>query len=240
MQLLPLPDGTPGWWLVSLAPPPTEDTLRDPLTGLADRRLLLDRVSHALSRRPIEDLAVELVVLDVDEFKAINDAYGHVAGDQVLVEVAARLATCVRPSDTVARWGGDEFVVLLEEGRELGGAHVCERIGKAMVDPVPISDTAVPIAVSAGWVRAAAGDEAVNLLHRADLEMYRVKRERKQSLAKGAETDLMLRLKRARHRASDLATIATDAQARAQLVMDAVSRRRELGSGSEQTDEAGG
>lgn len=89
MQLLRRPDGTPGWWLLTLDLPPRRDTLRDALTGLADRRLLLERVGLALARR--QTGSIELVVLDLDGFKTINDEYGHVVGDRVLVEVARRL-----------------------------------------------------------------------------------------------------------------------------------------------------
>jgi diguanylate cyclase (GGDEF)-like protein len=228
LTLLRQPDGSPGWWLVSLVPPPAVNALRDPLTGLADRRLLLDRVDHALHRRPSSELTVELVVLDVDDFKGINDRYGHVAGDRLLVELAARLSASVRPADTVARWGGDEFVLLLEEGAELGGALVCERIAQRLREPVPIGEAEVQLSVSCGWVQALSSDDPVGLLHRADMEMFSVKRRRKgRDTGRLFTPQLSDRLERARLRAADLAAVATDAQARARLVVDTVQRRRD-------------
>jgi diguanylate cyclase (GGDEF)-like protein len=225
VQLLRRPDGSPGWWLLTLDPPRRQDGLRDPLTGLADRRLLLERVGLAVARRVHR--SVELVVLDLDDFKGINDEYGHVVGDRVLVEVAARLATCVRPADLVARWGGDEFVVLLEEGAELGGEIVCRRVEEALVRPLVIDGLELNLSVSCGWVGAEPGDDAVGLLQRADLKMYGVKRMRRQDRSLSSNEELRARLERARRRAVELAGVSTHAQERARLVLEKLQSRRD-------------
>jgi diguanylate cyclase (GGDEF)-like protein len=224
LRLLSQPSGTPVWWLLSLSPAASE-VYRDPLTGLPDRRLLLDRLTHALSRRGSAAKAVEVVVFDVDEFKMINDRHGHVVGDRVLLEIAARLSGCVRPADTVARWGGDEFVVLLEDASELGGALVCERAAAALAEPIPLGDGALTVVVSCGWVQAAA-DDALGLLHRADLEMYRVKRGRKNPTRRETLAELQTRLLRAHTRSRELGQLSTDSRARAQLLVQATQARQ--------------
>ena len=93
----------------------THQAFHDPVTGLANRALFVERVRHALARGRREQPSVAVVFLDLDDFKTINDSLGHAAGDEVLVEVAKRLPTSVRASDTAARFGGDEFALLLED-----------------------------------------------------------------------------------------------------------------------------
>ena len=90
------------------------EALHDPLTGLANRTLLRDRLDHALARSAREGIATGVLFVDLDEFKRVNDRFGHAAGDAVLAEVGQRLRAAVRPVDTVARLGGDEFVVVCE------------------------------------------------------------------------------------------------------------------------------
>ena len=93
----------------------THQAFHDPVTGLANRALFAERVRHAIARTRREHQSVAVVFLDLDDFKTINDSLGHAAGDEVLAEVAKRLATSIRATDTAARFGGDEFALLLED-----------------------------------------------------------------------------------------------------------------------------
>ena len=112
-------------------------TLHDALTGLPNRTLLCDRLGHALSRSTrVDGATVALLFLDLDHFKLVNDSLGHATGDAVLTEAAARLRATVRPSDTVARFGGDEFVVCCEDVRSgTETIAMAERILRTMRDP---------------------------------------------------------------------------------------------------------
>lgn len=163
----------------------TEDQLRfhafhDPLTGLCNRSLFLERLRHAIARaaeHPDQRLVVGL--LDLDRFKRVNDSLGHAAGDALLKTVAERLNSAVRASDTVARLGGDEFALLAEDvGSDEGVAGVAERVRSALRDPVAIRGQAVPVGASIG---IAVGDgeqqDPAELLRDADTAMYRAKRQ---------------------------------------------------------------
>lgn len=111
--------------------------LHDPLTGLPNRYLLIDRIGMAQARSErTEAPSTAMLFVDLDAFKSVNDRFGHQAGDEVLVEVARRLKSSVRGSDTVARLGGDEFAILCEETGELGAQLVADRIQDAMLRPV--------------------------------------------------------------------------------------------------------
>ena len=153
--------------------------LHDPLTGLANRVLLRERVAHALARR-----AASLAVLfvDLDHFKDVNDSLGHAAGDRVLVAAARRLSDCVRPADTVARLGGDEFAVLLDDaGDPRAAVEVAERILNALCAPVPVEGRTLHPSASIGITFHAPGPAAVSadtLLRDADVALYRAKERR--------------------------------------------------------------
>ena len=149
----------------------------DSLTGLPNRALILDRIDQMLARSRRERTPVAALFLDLDDFKDINDTLGHGAGDQVLVAVAARLASTLRAGDTVGRLGGDEFVVLVEGASLAAGAGVvAQRILDALETPfeLPGMDIALPVAVSIG---IAEGDRtsAELLLRDADVALYQAK-----------------------------------------------------------------
>ncbi len=146
-----------------------EDLARtDALTGLPDRRHLADRVAGALAAGN----AVALLLCDLDGFRAVNDRFGHGAGDDLLVAVAGRLRDVLPPGGLAARLGGDEFIVALTAppGRPALGAarEVAARLSRAVTDPIPLDGVEVSISVSVGVAVSAAGDGVEDLLHRAD------------------------------------------------------------------------
>jgi Amt family ammonium transporter len=153
-------------------------SLHDSLTGLPNRVLFLDRVTLTMSRlkrRPDRNFAV--VFLDVDHFKQVNDTHGHAAGDALLLAVAARLRTTLRPQDTVARFGGDEFALLLDEvGSAEEIARLANRIQNELQKPVDIGGKEAFVSASMGIaissMEYASADE---IMHDADLAMYRAK-----------------------------------------------------------------
>lgn len=146
----------------------------DPLTGLANRALFDERLRRALARDDGQVTAV--VFIDVDRFKLINDLHSHTTGDEVLCAVADRISGSIRPHDTAARWGGDEFLVLLERlPDEAAAVEVIRRISSSLADPVHTSEREVCVTVSMGGSLAGPGDDAGELVRRADTAMYRVK-----------------------------------------------------------------
>jgi diguanylate cyclase (GGDEF)-like protein/PAS domain S-box-containing protein len=157
----------------------------DPVTNLANRALFSDRVEHALmrSQRGFPDIAI--VFIDLDDFKTVNDSLGHAAGDHVLQEVARRLRIAVRPTDTVARFGGDEFAVLLESVNDSAqAADAAARILHALEIPLEIDGKQVFPRASIGIClvdRENESPEAAELLRNADVAMYMAKRDSKGS-----------------------------------------------------------
>lgn len=150
--------------------------LHDPLTGLPNRALFADRVEHALARAAGGNETVALLFLDLDRFKAVNDAFGHEVGDGFLAAVGRRLAGAVRPEDTVARVGGDEFAVLVEgAGGAAAAATVAERLLQALQVPFAEGQRRATVSASVG-VALGTGDATPRaLLRAADAAMYRAK-----------------------------------------------------------------
>ena len=152
--------------------------LHDELTGLANRTLFVDRLALALARLGRRVGRVTVIFIDIDRFKVINDSLGHELGDQLLVMVAERLVSAVRPSDTVARFSGDEFVVLCESvGEDSEGIGVGERIQQSLSEPFDFPGRQHWVSVSAGIAVAdRTTSSAADLLRDADAAMYQAKR----------------------------------------------------------------
>ncbi|MDQ1654324.1 MAG: hypothetical protein QOI35_3524 [Cryptosporangiaceae bacterium] len=149
----------------------------DALTGLPNRLLFHERLARALNRPALGTQRHELSValIDLDDFKAVNDTLGHETGDALLVEVASRLAGCVRPEDTVARLGGDEFVVLLDGTGRAGADTVAGKITAALRLPVQAAGHDLLIRASVGIADGYSGDDGSHLLRHADIAMYAAK-----------------------------------------------------------------
>ena len=153
------------------------EATHDPLTGLPNRSLLMDRLDMAFGRARRSGTSTALIFCDLDDFKLVNDSLGHTRGDEMLVAIAGRLSEAIRPGDTVARFGGDEFVVLAEEieGADAAGA-IAGRLRRAVARPLQIAQSELFVSVSVGIAvvdRDGADPEA--LISDADAAMYRAK-----------------------------------------------------------------
>ena len=154
--------------------------LHDPLTGLPNRRALAEALERTIARSQRSGMPLAVLALDLDGFKAINDRYGHPAGDATLLEVSDRLRQIIRRSDFVARLGGDEFAVIASE---LNGpapvSRLARRIGAALSMPIALRDAVAEIAVSIGVAfYPGDGETTEELLSRADAALYAAKRDR--------------------------------------------------------------
>jgi diguanylate cyclase (GGDEF)-like protein len=147
--------------------------LHDPLTGLPNRALLTDRIEQALARSDRSGATVVVMFLDLDLFKVVNDSLGHQAGDALLIEVAERLKATMRAGDTLARFGGDEFVVVCDDVTEDEASSLAQRISLALREPGDTDD--VTISASIGVAMATADSDATTLLRDADVAMYQAK-----------------------------------------------------------------
>ena len=153
--------------------------MHDALTRLPNRSLFLDRLAQALARRARRPGGLAVLFLDLDRFKWLNDSRGHAAGDELLVTVAERLRTALRPGDTVARFGGDEFVMLCEDlPGESAAESMAVRISSALAEPLYVRDEDTSVTVSIGIAYSPAsdrGDTPETLLRDADAAMYQAK-----------------------------------------------------------------
>ena len=166
--------------------------LKDPLTGLANRRLLAERMSMALVHSRRNKSAMAVVYLDLDGFKQINDTLGHGTGDVLMKMVAGRLVATVREEDTVARLGGDEFIIALwhVSGTDYA-AMVALKVIEAVSQPYRIEGHAVSITTSAGvGIYPVHGEDADTLMKSADLALYEAKRAGKNTYRISERTDL--------------------------------------------------
>jgi diguanylate cyclase (GGDEF)-like protein/PAS domain S-box-containing protein len=158
----------------------SHQALHDPLTGLANRALLMERIREAMSGRRRYAPTSHLFYLDLNGFKEVNDRFGHAAGDAVLTQFAQRIAALLRAGDTAARLGGDEFAVLCEDTEPHHVASIAERLRAAAAEPFLINDTEIVLSVAVGssqaYVSPACVADPAALLREADRRMYETKR----------------------------------------------------------------
>jgi diguanylate cyclase (GGDEF)-like protein/PAS domain S-box-containing protein len=154
----------------------TRQAMHDSLTGLPNRTLLADRLSQALAGAARRDAPVSVLFLDLDQFKSVNDTHGHLVGDDLLVEVAERLNGAIRPADTLARFGGDEFVVICEDADVTEAQCIAERLAAVLKDPIEVGGNHQYISVSIGIaVTPPLEADPDALLRYADTAMYDAK-----------------------------------------------------------------
>lgn len=150
--------------------------LHDSLTGLPNRVLFHDRIEHALTRSPRQNSQVAVLFIDLDDFKNVNDTFGHAVGDKLLCATADRLRPMVRTSDTCARLGGDEFAIVLEDTNSTESAKaVAERVLTALRSTFTLDEQQVFVGASVGIAMANQGESAEELMRNADLAMYMAK-----------------------------------------------------------------
>ncbi len=151
-----------------------DQALQDPLTKLPNRALLADRLDTALARAERHGSEAAILFCDLDQFKNVNDSLGHAAGDELLVAVGRRLFGCIGAEDAVARFGGDEFAVLIDDTSRTDPRELAERILRALEEPFAVRGMEVFLAGSIGI--ATGGSRSEDLLRNADLAMYEAKR----------------------------------------------------------------
>jgi diguanylate cyclase (GGDEF)-like protein/PAS domain S-box-containing protein len=162
----------------------TYQALHDPLTGLANRRLFGDRLSHSLERRPGPERPLVVLFCDLDDFKIINDSLGHGVGDQVLAEVAERARRLLRGGDTAARLGGDEFAILMEDTDIVTATRLAERLEAAISEPMSVEGQLITVHASIGLAAALPGDiGGEEVLRNSDVAMYLAKDRGKAGVA---------------------------------------------------------
>ncbi|MDT8902039.1 diguanylate cyclase domain-containing protein [Anaeroselena agilis] len=158
--------------------------LYDSITGLPSRILFQERLARALLHAKKTEASVALLFIDIDHFKAVNDRGGHESGDAVLRETGKRIVACLREEDTAARFGGDEFVVLLEDLHDRQSAmKTGERVMAAMAVPFEVNGEAFAVSISIGIsLYPCDGEDIDSLLKSADAAMYGVKRKGRNGL----------------------------------------------------------
>jgi diguanylate cyclase (GGDEF)-like protein len=150
---------------------------QDDLTGLYNKRIFTDRLTHAVERAARNGTPLALIFIDLDGFKALNDRHGHDVGDCLLQQVATRLRQCARAADTVCRWGGDEFAVIAEDADAAHADAFVQRIALALRQAFVLGDTLIAVSASAGFsIFPDDADDAQGLVQKADTAMYGAKR----------------------------------------------------------------
>jgi diguanylate cyclase (GGDEF)-like protein/PAS domain S-box-containing protein len=148
----------------------------DALTGLPNRALFMDRLERAVERSRRDDQGIAVLFIDLDDFKGINDSLGHAAGDSVMVTVAKRIRDSLRAADTIARMGGDEIAILLEDSDETGAMETGQRIHDVLRQPISQDGADLVVHVSIGIAGSRAGEQTADeLLRNADVAMYSAK-----------------------------------------------------------------
>jgi diguanylate cyclase (GGDEF)-like protein len=151
--------------------------LHDPLTGLPNRRLLVDRLGHAIRALDRDSAPVAVMYLDLDHFKRVNDTWGHDAGDELIKVAAQRLIDSIRPIDTAGRIGGDEFVLVCPKLQGVEDAlGIAKRVSRAFDEPIDLGPATATLTISGGIALATeSSDEPDRLLRDADQALYRAK-----------------------------------------------------------------
>jgi diguanylate cyclase (GGDEF)-like protein len=163
---------------------------RDELTGVANRRYAVRQLAAMVSRARRHDLDLSVLLIDADRFKALNDRHGHAAGDALLRGLADRLARRVRREDIVARFGGEEFLVILPETDAEGAAAVAEDVRAAVAaEPFAVGRVALPLTISAGTATWR-GEDAEHLIARADRGLYAAKEGGRDRVCAGEDTEV--------------------------------------------------
>ena len=154
-----------------------QQAYRDPLTGLANRSRLQDRVDHSLARlRGRSPNHAAVLFIDLDHFKHLNDRFGHATGDRALQVIAERIRSIIRPGDTAGRLGGDEFAILLEDVDSIETVQgVCQRLLTGLSQPIDLGDTAPIVGASIGYALSDGVTSSEDLLRKADIAMYAAK-----------------------------------------------------------------
>jgi len=148
----------------------------DTLTGIANRRAIFEQLDSELSRAEREGKSISIAMLDIDHFKAVNDTYGHQAGDAVLKECVARITGSIRPYDMLGRYGGEEFLLVLPCTGEDNAAIVCERIlGNVQARPLSVNGISIDVTLSIGLATWSGREDADKLVAASDKALYMAK-----------------------------------------------------------------
>jgi two-component system, cell cycle response regulator len=168
----------------------------DNLTGMVNRGVIMDTLRRERARQTREGGSFGIVLVDLDHFKYVNDTYGHLAGDEVLRDAAQRMMACVRPYDSVGRYGGEEFLIVVPSSDAMGTMGLAERIRRA-IEATPMMTNSIPIAVTASFGVTASVDKSPldpqEILRLADAALYRAKERGRNRVELARPEDLVIR-----------------------------------------------